>query len=186
MSDTLKKCRAGRTHDDALQLVEYIMARGGKVQKSNEAIADDLGMRKNRGGGVRLVDMPRFAQARRHVQDGTSPDGKPCTGYRLHYRSTARDTEFALADSTGDMGSHVVVAIESVRGWLVRERQHQTENHRQIEIWERLGDHALARNDKTGYRICMRAAIELEQDGTVSSKTMADANVWLDALRAAA
>jgi hypothetical protein len=176
----------GRTHDDALALVEYLMARGGKVQKTNEAITVDLGMLKNLGGGMRQVDGPRFAQARHHVQDGTDSDGKPCCGYRLHYRTTLKGSEFALIDPTGDLGSHVSATIESVRGWMIREAQHHTENQRQIETWERLGDHALARGDKTGYRICARAALELEQGGTVSEATMAEAAVWVDAVRAAA
>lgn len=182
---TLKRCRKGRTHDDGLLLVEYLMARSGKVEKTNEAIAMDLGMLKNLGGGMRKVDAARFVQARNHVKDGTEADGRPCCGYRLHYRSTARHTEFALIDPTGDLGPHLAAAIESVRGWLTREKQHHTENQRQIETWERLGDHALARGDKAGYRICARASVELERDSTVSDKTMAEAAVWTDALRAA-
>jgi hypothetical protein len=186
MSGTLKQCHKGRTHDDGLQLVEYLMARGGSVRKPNETIAIDLGMLKNLGGGNLQVDGPRFAQARHHVQDGIDADRKPCCGYRLHYRTTVKGSELALIDPTGDLGSHVVATIESVRGWMVREKQHHTENQRQIETWERLGDHALARDDRDGYRICARAAVELEQGGTVSDATMAEAAVWADAVRAAA
>lgn len=185
MTGTLKACRKGRTHDDGLALVEYIMARGGKVEKTNESIAAELGMLKNLGGGVRQIDMSRFTQARNHVKDGTD-DGKPCSGYRLHYRSSGKRTEFALIDPTGDLGSHVIAAIESVRGWMTREAQHKTENSRQVEVWERLGDHALARNDKVGYRICVGAAVDLDRDGTVSNQTMADAALWLDQLKASA
>jgi hypothetical protein len=185
VSQTLRHCRKGRTHDDGLALVEYLMARGGKVEKTNEAITVDLGMLKNLGGGVRQVDGARFTQARHHVQDGTDADGKPCCGYRLHYRSSAKATEFTLIDPTGDLGPHANAAIESVRGWVVREKQHHTENQRQIETWERLGDHALARGDKMGYRVCQRAALDLENDGSVSAHTMAEATVWLDTVRAA-
>jgi hypothetical protein len=185
MSDTLKRCRKGRTHQDGLALVDYLMARGGKAAKTNEAIAVELGMLKNLGGGMRQVDGSRFTQARNHIQDGTD-NGKPCCGYRLHYRSAAKGTEFTLIDPTGDLGPHATAAIESVRGWLTREEQHHTENQRQIETWERLGDHALARGDKVGYRLCARAAVDIERDGTVSSRTMAEANVWLNALTASA
>lgn len=185
MTTTLKRCRKGRTHDDALALVEYLMARGGKVAKPNEAITVELGMLKNVGGGLRKVDASRFTQARNHVQDGTD-DGKPCCGYRLHYRTAARGSEFTLIDPTGDLGPHAVAAMESVRGWMQREAQHHTENQRQIETWERLGDHALAREDKVGYRLCARASVELERDGTVSSATMAEASVWINAMNAAA
>lgn len=186
MSETLKRCRKGRTHDDALALVEYLMARGGKVAKTNQAIAIDLGMLKNLGGGNLQVDDSRFQQARHHIQDGTV-DGKPCCEYRLHYRASGRaGSELTLIDPTGDLGPHANAAIESVRGWMSRESQHHTENQRQIETWERLGDHALARGDKTGYRICARASVELERDGTVSSDTMAEAAVWLNAMAGAA
>jgi hypothetical protein len=160
------------------------MTRGGKVQKTNEAIAVDLGMLKNLGSGMRQVDGARFTQARHHVQDGIDADDKPCCGYRLHYRAAAKGTEFALIDPTGDLGPHVVATIESVRGWMTREQQHHTENQRQIETWERLGDHALARGDKAGYRICARASVELEAEGTLSDKTMAEAALWVDAVRA--
>lgn len=161
MSETLKKCRKGKTHDDALALVEYLMARGGKVAKTNEAIAIELGMLKKLGGGN-------------------------LHGYRLHYRASGRGgSELTLIDPTGDLGPHANAAIESVRGWMSREAQHHTENQRQIETWERLGDHALAQGDKTGYRICARASVELERDGTVSQATMAEAAVWLNAMDAA-
>ncbi len=185
MTTSLKRCRHGRTHDDGLALVEYIMARGGKVEKTNEAIAAELGMLKNLGNGIRQIDNARFVQARNHVKDGTDPDGSPCCQYRLHYRASGRRTEFALIDPTGDLGPHVIAAIESVRGWMTREAQHKTENARQVETWERLADHALARGDKAGYRICVGAAVELDRDGTVSPKTMAEAAVWIDAIRAA-
>jgi hypothetical protein len=66
---------------------------------------------------------------------------------------------------------------------MSREAQHKTENAREVETWERLGDHALARGDKAGYRICVGAAVELDRDGTVSSKTMAEAAVWVEAIR---
>jgi hypothetical protein len=185
VSVTLKKCHKGRTHDDGLQLVEYLMARGGKVEKTTEAIAFDLSMLKHLGGGNLRVDMSRFAQARNHVQDGTDA-GKPCCGYRLHYRSLSKGAEFTLIDPTGDLGPHAGATIASVLGWVAREKQHHTENQRQIETWERLGEHALARGDKVGYRICQRASVELNRDGTVSAATMAEANVWLDALKASA
>jgi hypothetical protein len=184
MSGMIKKCHKGRTHDDALQLVEYLMLKGGSVEKTNEGIALDLKMLRSHGGGHFQVDMARFAQARLHVQDSTTPDGKPCCGYRLHYRALARGALFSLIDPTGDLGSHANAAIESVRGWVAREKQHKTENQRQIETFERLGEHCLARGDKGGYRICQRCSLELENEGTISASTMAEAAVWLDALRA--
>lgn len=175
---TLKKCRRGGTHDDGLALVEYLMARGGASNKSNEAITIGLGMFVNRGGGMHQVDKARFTQARRHVQDGMDATGAPCCGYRLHYRSSAQGTEFTLIDPTGDLGPHAGAAMESFRGWMTREAQHHTENLRQIETCERLGDHALARGDKVLYRICARGAVEIEQTGTISAATMAEFAVW--------
>jgi hypothetical protein len=186
MSTVLKKCRAGRTHDDGVLLVEYLMAKGGKVQRTNEAIAAELRMEKSLGGGMRRIDMSRFVQARNHVKDGTDAAGRPCTGYRLHYRSSVKGTEFALIDPTGDLGPHLVVAIESLRGWMGVEQRHKTENRRGAEEWIRLGEHAYARADAQGYRVCTRMSLELERDGTVSDTSMAEAAVWLDSLRAKA
>lgn len=183
MSETLKRCRVGRTHDDAIALVEYLYERNGSAASSSEAIAMALGMMKNLGSGHHVVDMARFRQARNHVKDGTSPEGKPCTGYRLNYRTSARGGEFTLIDPTGDLGHHADAAIESVRGWMVRESTHHTENQRQIETVERLGDHALARGDKIGYKLCARMSVEIEREGTVSPATMAEAQVWLASLR---
>jgi hypothetical protein len=184
MSETLKRCRAGRGHDDALALVEYLIARGGSAQQTNETIAMALQMLVNRGGGNWQVDTSRFVQARNHVKDGTTEDGKPCSGYRLHYRTSARGSELTLIDPVGDLGPHASVAVETIRGWMTRESQHHTENHRQIETVERLGDHALARGDREGYRLCTRMSVELERDGTVSPSTMAEVQVWLGSLAA--
>lgn len=183
---SLKKCRGGRGHDDALALVEYLMARAGKVEKTNEQIALDLGMLVSRGGGMHQVDGSRFTQARRHVQDGTTGDGKPCSGYRLHYRTSAKGGEFVLIDPSGDLGPHATAIFESVRGWMVREQQHKTENLRQSETFDRLGDHALSRGDKSGYRLCARCSVELERDGTISPATIADLAVWIDEVQSAA
>jgi flavin-binding protein dodecin len=184
MTTTRKNCRGGRVHDDALALVEYLLAQGGRVAKTNDSLAFDLSFVINHGGGVRQVDKSRFAQARNHVKDSVRGGG-PCCGYRLHYRSTVRNTEYALIDPNGSLGSHLDAAIETVRGWAVREAQHHTENQRQVETFEVLGDHALSRGDKEGYRICVKAAVELDRDGTVTSNTMADLQVWLSNLMAA-
>lgn len=186
MTEVLRRCRKGRTHEDALALVWYLMEKGGKVSKTNEAIAMDLGMLKNLGGGNLRVDDSRFQQARHHVQDRTE-DEKPCCGYRLHYRASGRrGSELTLIDPTGDLGAHADAAIESVRGWMSRESQHHTENQRQIETWQTLGDHALSRGDKVGYRLCTTAAVDLDQHGTVTSKTMAEVTVWINGMQAAA
>ena len=166
-------------HQDATHLVEYLLERSGRIEKSNEAVAYDLAMFKGYGGGRYETDMGRYHRARNHIKDGTSPDGKPCVGYRLNYRSTQRGAELTLIDPTGDLGSHAVAAVETIRGWMTREAQHHTENRRQIETVERLGDHALARGDRAGYKLCARMSVEIEREGTVTPQTMADVEVWL-------
>ncbi len=45
-----------------------------------------------------------------------------------------------------------------------------------------LVEYLMARGDKVGYRLCARASVELERDGTVSPATMAEAAVWLTAM----
>lgn len=176
----MKPCRGGRVHDDAVVLTEYLANHGGKVAMSNADLAVTLGFTRKVGAGLVQVDMSRFVQARNHVKDRVTTG--PCTGYTLHYRSSARGTEFALVDPTGSLGSHLTVVVESVRGWLVREEQHRTENRRQTIEFERLGDHALANGDRDGQRLCVKAAVEVENDGFISATTMADLNVWLTAL----
>jgi hypothetical protein len=177
-----KRCRSGRTHTDALALVEYLLAHGGKVAKSNDGIAFDLGLVINHGGGVRQVDKSRFVQARNHVKDNHDGAGAPCCAYRLHYRATTTGTEYVLIDPTGSLAYHADAALEAVRGWAIREISHHTENQRQIEVFEVLGDHALGQGDKPGYRLCIKAAMEIDSVGTVSSATMGELNVWLASL----
>jgi hypothetical protein len=181
VSDTLKQCRGRQVHADAEALVEYLLARDGRVEQTNEAIALSLNMMLNRGGGHWVVDAGRFVRARNHVKDSVLDD-KPCCGYRLHYRTSARGGELTLIDPTGDLGPHARTAVETIRGWLTRESQHHTENQRQVETVERLGDHALARGDRVGYRLCTRMAVELDRDGSVSAPTMAEVQVWLASL----
>jgi hypothetical protein len=176
-----KNCRGGRSHTDAKLLVEYIFTHGGSVKKTNEEIAFDLGFVISHGGGMRQVDTSRFVQARNHVKDGVVANA-PCTGYRLHYRTSASGSEYTLIDPSGSLGHHAKAVIETIRGWAVREAQHHTENLRQTETFEALGDHALAQGDKHGYRLCNKASIEIERDGTVSPTTLAEINVWMSTL----
>jgi hypothetical protein len=177
-----KRCRRGRVHDDAASLVDHLMSHGGSVAKPNEAIAFDLGFIINRGAGMRQVDMSRFVKARNHVRDGL--DGtSPCCGFRLSYRTSARGSEYALIDPSGNLGSHALVAVETLRGWITREAQHHTENLRQVESFESLGEHALNCGDKVGYRLCAKCAMELERDGTVTPATMAEFMVWTTTLK---
>jgi hypothetical protein len=184
--DTLKKCRKRQSHDDAILLVQYLVDRGGIVEKPNEGIAMDLHWMTNRGGGTWQVDIPRLVQARNHVKDGVDDNGKPCCGFRLNYRAAGHNrkgTELTLIDPTGSLGPHVNAVAKTVAGWMSREAQHHTENQREIETVERLGDHALALGDKTGYKLCARMSMEIEDYGTVLPKTMAEVMVWLDSLK---
>jgi hypothetical protein len=179
----MKNCHGGRVHDDAAAIVTYLMDHGGRVARTNEGIAFELGMFVNLGGGVRKTDMSRFSKARNHIKDA-SVEASPCTGYRLHYRTTVKGSELVLIDPSGDLGDHLWAVVETARGWAVREAQHHTENLRQTEIFERLGEHALNRQDRQGYRLCQKAAMEIERDGTLTPATMADLMVWMDSLGA--
>ena len=156
MSDTLKRCHAGRGHNDAVALVEYLLAHGGKVNSTNESIAVALGMRKTLGAGAVAG---RYVPLRSGSQpcEGQHEQREACTGYRLHYRTSGRDGEMYLIDPTGDLADHAGPTIETIRGWMVREAQHHTENQRQVETIMRLGDHALSRGDRIGYRRASRS-----------------------------
>lgn len=107
---------------------------------------------------------------------------EPCCGYRLHYREVKGEAQFSLIDPTGDIGEHAIAAIGNLRGWITRERQHQTESLRQIASFEALGDHALSRGDKDGYRLCQHAIIDLMDNGTVRPSILAEMDLWVESL----
>ena len=183
MSEAIgKTCRGNsQEHQDAIAVISLLMDEGGSSPLPNAEIAYQLGFTTRRGKTIE-VDQGRFYRARNHVKDRVWKDGKPCCGYQLHYREIKGEAHLALIDPTGDLGEHAVAAVANLRGWMARERQHQTESLRQIASFEALADHALARGDKDGYRLCQRAIIDLDDLGTVRPKTMAELNVWVDAL----
>ena len=183
MSDLRKICRGkSKEHADAGRLVEYLMDEGGSTASSNPDVAAALGFTR-RVGRLIEVDMPRFYKARNHVKDRVwKEDGRPCCGFRLHYREIKGKTHWALIDPTGDFGVLALAAVGDLRGWMTRERQHQTESLRQIVSVEAIADHALTHGDKAGYRLCQTAIIELSDIGTIKPATMAELSVWAEGI----
>lgn len=168
-------------HTDAVALVELLMESGGYMTDSNPEIAMRLGFTTRRGQ-LMDIDMGRFYRARNHVRDRVDHDNRPCCGYQLHYRNVKGREVFALIDPSGDLGEHAYAAVGQLRGWMTRERQHQTENNRQVRTLAELGTHALSRGDKDGYRLCVMGTIDLEEHGTIRPTTMAAMAVWVSSL----
>lgn len=170
-------------HEDAQAIVDFIFRQGGEITTSNEGLAVELGLWKNLGAGHRRTNMARIRAAKNHIRDRVDrKTGKPCCGYTIHYRHSGRESILTLIDPSGNIGSHATAAVASFRGWLTREHQHNTENQRQIETVEMLADHALANNDRVGFRLLQRVSIALDQDGVIPLPLMAEVEVWLGSL----
>jgi hypothetical protein len=168
-----------KAHADATKIVEFLIDHNGTVDIPQDELARKLDFTKNLRRGLTAIDTGRFSRARNHIMDCVDVDGRPCCGYRIHYRkSGSAGSTLSLADPSGDLGAHAQVSIGSLLGWMSRERQHHTENQRQIHSFETLADHALANSDKHGYKLLQRAVIDLDRDGTVLPETMAQLQVW--------
>ncbi len=174
----------GKAHADAMKIVEFLIDQNGTTNLSQDEISRKLNFLKNsHTRGFVAIDKGRFSRAKNHVMDCVDASGKSCCGYRLHYRkSGAGGSTLSLEDPSGDLGSHAQAALGALLGWMSRERQHHTENRRQIVTFEALGDHALANGDKHGYRLVTQAIIDLDRDGTVLPETMAQLQVWASGL----
>jgi hypothetical protein len=183
--DERQRCPGtSREHRDAVKIVELLLDSNGAVEATQEQIADRLNFYQDIGRGMRRVNIRRYHRARNHVRDRVDENGRPCCGFTVHYRKSGRTSWLALIDPSGDLGEHATAALGTVRGWVSRERQHHTENTRMIETLSLLADHALARSDMDGCRLCTRASLEIEQHGTVSPPTMAQLHVWAEGLPA--
>jgi hypothetical protein len=169
-------------HKDAEGIIAFVMDGGGNVETTHERIAVALDLWRNHGGGIRSVDESRYHRARNHARDRIDSTGRPCCGYTLHYRRSGPTSTLALIDPSGSLGSHAGPAIATFRGWVSRERQHQTENQRQTETVESLADHALSVGDKVGYRLMQRVSIAIENDGSIPGSMMAEVEAWLGTL----
>jgi hypothetical protein len=180
VKSTEKRCLARGSHNDAIALVEYLLARGGKDDKPAEQIAQDLRW-EQRLGGMRQTDMGRFHRARNHVKDGRSKDGRPCTGYSLHYRSSALGSHWMLVDPSGDLGHHTLVAAEELRGDIQQQVAFRTINGRRIATAEQMAEMCLkqAPPDGVGHRLLLTYTMELKRFGAISDELIAEIMVWL-------
>lgn len=160
-------------HQNAKMLCAWLISQGGKTTKTNRGIASEMGLTES-----------EFYRARNHLQDRDNSDGKPCCGYRAHYRRLGKNSVLALHDPTGEIEAHAHGALANVLGWLVRVHQHHVESERQIEAFEALGDHALGRGDRYGFQLCNRAIVELHEFGTVKPPTLGEMVVWAESLAA--
>ena len=105
-----------KQHRDALAIVTFIFDEGGTTSLSNPDLAVELRF-TTRHGSVIEVDRGRFHRARNHVQDRNWNTGKPCCGFRLHYRAVKGLPLLCLVDATGGIGDHAPAAAAALMGW---------------------------------------------------------------------
>lgn len=173
-------------HADAIAIVEFLMGNNGTVEANQDEIARKLDMLKYEKRGLYTTDVGRYNRARNHLHERVDVDGRPCCGYRIHYRRSGPISTLSLVDPSGDLGAHAKAAIGTVRGWSSREKQHHTESQRMIKTVEALADHSLANGDKHGYRLLQHVCIQLETNGTVPPGLMAELDVWLAGMQTSA
>lgn len=172
------RCRARGSHDDAIAMVEYLLARGGEADKPAEQIARDLHW-EQRLGGMRQTDMGRFHRARNHVKDGRGKDGMPCTGYSLHYRSSAKGSIWKLIDPAGGLQHHLDAAIEELRGDIQQQVAFRTINGRRVSTAEQMSEWCLKAGDGRGHRLMLEYSMEIQKSGAISDGLIAQINLWL-------
>lgn len=178
-----KRCDGtSKVHADAMKIAEFLIENNGTVEIPQDQLAHKLDMLKHEKRGFYLVDKGRFSRARNHLMDSVAADGKPCCGYRVHYRRAGLISTWSLHDPSGGLGAHREGALGNLLGWMSRERQHQTENRRQIGAFDALADDVLRNGDREGYKLLQRAVIELDRDGTVLPETMALLQSWAGSL----
>ncbi len=176
---------AGKVHRDAEAIIEFLLGEDGAVECANDEIARKLGFLKNKSGGIFVLDQGRFQRARAHINDARTPGGKPCCHYNVNYRrSGGGGSLLALIDPDGGIEDHWRASLANVLGIMSRERQHQTEIRRCMQQIEDLADFALARGDKTGYRICQRVVTDLDHYSTIHADTLGEFIAWAEGLAA--
>jgi hypothetical protein len=183
-SETEKTCRGRGSHRDAVALVEYLFAHGGKSTLTAQKIAEELHWER-RLGSMRQTDMPRFHLARNHVRDGRIK-GRPCTGYSLHYRTSRQGNEWRLIDPTGGLEQHLEAGYREISGDLQQQVAFRTINGRRIATAEQMAEMCLKATpmDGIGHRVMLEYAMELRKFGAVSDQLLAEINQWLSTARA--
>jgi hypothetical protein len=177
---TEKRCLGRGSHLDALALVEYLMQQPhAETSQSAPEIARMLGWEK-RLGMNRVTDLKRFHIARNHVKDGRD-QGKPCTGYSLHYRTSSAGNVWKLIDPSGSLQDHIYAAASEIRGDLQQQITFRTINGRRIATAEQMADWCLKATpqDGVGHRLMIEYSMELKKFGTVTDSLLAEINLWL-------
>jgi len=159
------------THADAATLVEYLIGLGGSTLDTNERVAAILWPFRHG-----QPDRNRFYRARNHVKDRVDESGQPCCGFGLHYRDI--DGALTLVDPVDKTATLPMAAIQSEVGWMLREKQHHTENERHSRTLSLFADACMTRGDTVGVRINLKCANELETFGTIAPASMAEWDLW--------
>jgi hypothetical protein len=178
-TDTETQCRRRGSHHDGIDLVSYLMASGGKSDRTAAEICEDLGWWRRTGSSSRELDMGRFDRAKNHVKDGTR-DGGPCTGFRVHYRTSARGNEWRLIDPSGSLADHREAARAEILGDIQTQVSYRTINGRRIVTAHSMADFCLAATppDTYGYQLMMQYCVEIENFGAITDKTIAELTAY--------
>lgn len=179
--ETKRRCRARGSHDDAVLLVSHFIEGGGKTEETKEQVLESLGWQRRLSNGLRELDWGRLDRAVNHTKDGRTHDDRPCTGFSLHYRSSAKGSQWMLIDPSGDFQHHLDVLLEQVRGDMQQQVAGRTVNGRRIASAHDAADMCLKADppDHEGYRLMTTYAMELDRFGAVSNDTVAHINAWL-------
>ena len=175
-----KRCDGvSKEHADALLIVEYLMEHDSAVEATQDEIARKLDMLKYERRGMFAIDTGRYHRARQHLMDREDAEGKPCCGFRVHYRKSGQYSVLALIDPSGDLGSHAKAAMASIHGYISRKRQHDTEDRRMTETFRAVADHCLSKNDLDAAKLMLTASIDVERLGAIAPQTMSEIEIWL-------
>lgn len=186
--DTSRRCRARGSHDDATVLVSYFIERNGRTSETKEQVLEAIGWYRRLPTGLRMLDWGRFERAINHVKDGRAADDRPCTGFSLHYRSSAKGNQWLLIDPSGSFQHHLDVILEELRGDIQQQAAFRTVNGRRIANAEDAAEMCLKAEpmDGEGHRILLSYSMEMKRFGAPSDETIASMNVWLDGRRVSA
>ena len=172
-----RPCRGKQSHADAEAIVLFLEAQPDfQTTLPNMQIAARMGWLRHGG----TVDKGRFRAAMNHLKDSIAADGKPCTGYVVHYRDSGPARALSLI---ADGVNVAVLQLEQHRGWLRIDKQRRTENRRHIASLEADRSVLMATMPgnkwaQDGYDILTRMVMDLDTDGYIRESTLIEYEVW--------
>jgi len=178
------ECKGGQVHRDAERIRDFLLEKTehGYTTLPNEEVARKISFTTWSVTGAMSVDMKRWRRAIAHIHDGRDKDGSLCCVYDVNYRSSNRDSIFALIDPKADRGKLMFAGLGEVLGALLRMLQHRTENRRLVQQFELVAAACLQTHEIDAYRLWQRAIAELDGRGSISSDILGELVAWAEGL----